>query len=225
MCSSRPVFLAVAGISKVQIAVCTDRLKMGPWKHNSQRCLRADGPSFSAEGFLNRYRNSWNAAYHAHKAMIEELSRRRGRPAAGVAPTVPVSELALPVPLSRFQWPMVRRFCILFSPGTENSLLAEFRVSKFQILVSVKCDWNRGFPEALAVFVARSLLGSGRRPPRLYQSSCAQGTHLVSASRHAMVHVLLCRPIMLDGEGPRAWQGPPCMPCCIQKALAFSCLS
>ena len=99
VCSSKPEFMAVAGITEVQTAVCTDR----------PRCLHADGPSFSAEGFLNRYRNSWSAAYHAHKAMLEELSRRRGRPAAGAAPTVPVSELALPVPLSRFQWPMVRR--------------------------------------------------------------------------------------------------------------------
>ena len=89
----------MVGMSKVQTAVRT---------RNSSQCLRADGPSFSAEGFLNRYRNSWSAAYHAHKAMIEELSRRRGRPAAGAAPTVPVSELALPVPLSRFQWPLVR---------------------------------------------------------------------------------------------------------------------
>ena len=112
-CSSRPEYRPLAGISPVQTALCDDRLKTGPCKHNNSQYLRADGPSFSAEGFLNRYRNSWSAAYHAHKAMIEELSRRRGRPAAGAAPTMPVSELALPVPLSRFQWPMVRRPCTL----------------------------------------------------------------------------------------------------------------
>ena len=106
--SSRPECRPQAGISIVQTALCADRLKTGPCKHSNSPYLPADGPSFSAEGFLNRYRNSWSAAYHAHKAMIEELTRRRGRPAAGAAPTVPVSELALPVPLSRFPWPMVR---------------------------------------------------------------------------------------------------------------------
>ena len=148
-CSSKSEFMAVAGIVKVQIAVCADRLKMGPCKHNNTRCLRADGPSFSAEGFLNRYRNSWSAAYHAHKAMIEELSRRRGRPTARAAPALPVSELALPVPLSRFQWPLVRTSRTLGKTGT--GVLPD----ALAVIVA----------QALAVHVAWSLLGSERRPP------------------------------------------------------------
>lgn len=77
-----------------------------------QFCLDADCfavvPGLLAEGYANRYRNSWTAAVAATKTLVEEVSRRRGRPPAG-APRVSISmaDLPVPVPLSRFQWPSV----------------------------------------------------------------------------------------------------------------------
>ena len=122
----------------------------------------ADEHSLSAEGYVNRYRNSWGAAYSAHKAIIEELSRRRGRPLAGVLPSVSVTELSVPVPLSRFQWPLVSlpgaelsvpvlglyRGCLsacgrpvcLLDLAEEASMSAAVDV---QFLPAAACCWNR----------------------------------------------------------------------------------
>ena len=71
--------------------------------------LHAVAPGLFAEGYVNRYRNSWTAAVAATKTFVDDMSRRRGRPPAG-APRVSISmaELPVPVPLSRFQWPSVR---------------------------------------------------------------------------------------------------------------------
>ena len=73
-------------------------------------------PGLLAEGYANRYRNSWTAAVAATKTLVEEVSRRRGRPPAG-APRVSISmaDLPVPVPLSRFQWPSVSLIFQCFS--------------------------------------------------------------------------------------------------------------
>lgn len=68
----------------------------------------------SAEGYLNRYRNGWATSAAAVKAWADETVRRRGKPLHG-QPAVPLAELPVPVPTSRFQWPFVRR--PLFSPA------------------------------------------------------------------------------------------------------------
>ena len=60
----------------------------------------------SAEGYLNRYRNGWSASAAAVKAWVDEAARRRGKPVGGQAP-VPLNELPVPVPISRFLWPFV----------------------------------------------------------------------------------------------------------------------
>lgn len=60
----------------------------------------------SAEGYLNRYRNGWGASSAATKAWVEEMVRRRGKPLGGQAP-VPLVDLPVPVPISRFLWPFV----------------------------------------------------------------------------------------------------------------------
>lgn len=60
----------------------------------------------SAEGYLNRYRNGWAASSAATKAWVEEMVRRRGKPLGGQAP-VPLVDLPVPVPISRFLWPFV----------------------------------------------------------------------------------------------------------------------
>ncbi|KAL3131285.1 hypothetical protein ABBQ38_000578 [Trebouxia sp. C0009 RCD-2024] len=61
--------------------------------------------SLSAEGYVNRYRNSWTAAVAATKTFVEDMSRKKGRPPAGGRVTIPMADLPVPVPLSRFQWP------------------------------------------------------------------------------------------------------------------------
>ena len=68
----------------------------------------------SAEGYLNRYRNGWSASAAAVKAYVDEIVRRRGKPMAG-RPPIPLSELSVPVPISRFLWPFVRSS----SPGSD----------------------------------------------------------------------------------------------------------
>lgn len=60
-----------------------------------------------AEGYLNRYRNGWSASSAAIKAYVDETVRRRGKPVGG-KPAVPLAELPVPVPISRFLWPFVR---------------------------------------------------------------------------------------------------------------------
>ena len=71
--------------------------------------------SLSAEGYVNRYRNSWTAAVAATKTFVEDMSRKRGRPPAGGRVSIPMADLPVPVPLSKFQWPSVSPF--LSSPG------------------------------------------------------------------------------------------------------------
>lgn len=61
----------------------------------------------SAEGYMNRYRNGWSASSAATKQFVDEQVRRRGKPKDGV-PAIPLAELPVPIPLSRFQWPLVR---------------------------------------------------------------------------------------------------------------------
>ena len=61
----------------------------------------------SAEGYLNRYRSGWGAAAAACKAFADETVRRRGKPLNG-QPAIPLAELPVPVPVSRFLWPFVR---------------------------------------------------------------------------------------------------------------------
>lgn len=56
---------------------------------------------------MNRYRNGWSASSAATKQFVDEQVRRRGKPKDGV-PAIPLAELPVPVPLSRFQWPLVR---------------------------------------------------------------------------------------------------------------------
>ena len=60
----------------------------------------------SAEGYLNRYRNGWATSAAAVKAWVDEMVRRRGKPLGGQAP-VPLNEMPVPVPISRFLWPFV----------------------------------------------------------------------------------------------------------------------
>ena len=74
-------------------------------------CLHAEKRALtSAEGYLNRYRNGWGASAGAVKAWVDEAARRRGKPLPGQAP-VPVHELPVPVPISRFLWPFVSLLC------------------------------------------------------------------------------------------------------------------
>lgn len=68
--------------------------------------MRAGLPTATAELYLNRYRNAWGAMTVAAKQAYDDAVRRRGRPAAG-RPAIPLSELAVPLPLSRFLWPSV----------------------------------------------------------------------------------------------------------------------
>ena len=64
--------------------------------------------SLSAEGYVNRYRNSWTAAVAATKTFVDDMARKKGRPPAGGARvSIPMADLPVPVPLSRFQWPSV----------------------------------------------------------------------------------------------------------------------
>ena len=69
-------------------------------------CLADKRLLTSAEGYLNRYRNGWAASAAAVKAWVDEAARRRGKPVGGQAP-VPLNELPVPVPTSRFLWPFV----------------------------------------------------------------------------------------------------------------------
>ena len=62
----------------------------------------------SAEAYLNRYKNGWSAASQAAKQLFEDCQRRRGRQPAGAPPLMPLAEVPVPVPISRFAWPTVR---------------------------------------------------------------------------------------------------------------------
>ncbi len=61
-----------------------------------------------AEGYNNRYRNGWGASVAAVRAAVEE--QRRNKRGTGT----PVSQMAAPLPLSRFAWPVsaVRDRCV-----------------------------------------------------------------------------------------------------------------
>lgn len=78
----------------------------------------------SAEGYLNRYRNGWATSAAAVKAWVDEMVRRRGKPLGGQAP-VPLNEMPVPVPISRFLWPFVSSpapTCMKYQrPPTRNS--------------------------------------------------------------------------------------------------------
>jgi len=59
---------------------------------------------------VNRYRNSWTAAVAATKTFVDDMARKKGRPPAGGARvSIPMADLPVPVPLSRFQWPSVSK--------------------------------------------------------------------------------------------------------------------
>ena len=75
----------------------------------------------SAEGYLNRYRNGWGASAVATKAWVDETIRRRGKPVGG-QPAIPVGDLPVPVPISRFLWPFVSFSCLptLFKAPSVN---------------------------------------------------------------------------------------------------------
>ena len=76
--------------------------------------------SLSAEGYVNRYRNSWTAAVAATKTFVDDMARKKGRPPAGGARvSIPMADLPVPVPLSRFQWPSVIRDTIPLSDLTK----------------------------------------------------------------------------------------------------------
>ena len=84
-----------------------------PLLHNSSRpSSESQGvpavlASLSAEGYVNRYRNSWTAAVAATKTFVDDMARKKGRPPAGGRVSIPMADLPVPVPLSRFQWPSV----------------------------------------------------------------------------------------------------------------------
>ena len=83
--------------------------------------LSAVLPSLSAEGYVNRYRNSWTAAVAATKTFVEDMSRKRGRPPVGGRVSIPMADLPVPVPLSKFQWPSV---CLHAQPTLLHAALA-----------------------------------------------------------------------------------------------------
>ena len=62
----------------------------------------------TAENYMNRYRNAWGAATAAARQLYDDALRRRGGRATVGRAAVPLAELAVPVPLSRFVWPLVR---------------------------------------------------------------------------------------------------------------------
>ncbi|KAK9815815.1 hypothetical protein WJX72_010117 [[Myrmecia] bisecta] len=64
------------------------------------------GSCLAAEIYLNRYRNGWSAAGVAMKNWVEEAVRRRGKGTPGRFGTLSAPELPVPVPISRFQWPL-----------------------------------------------------------------------------------------------------------------------
>ncbi|KAK9868990.1 hypothetical protein WJX84_004562 [Apatococcus fuscideae] len=72
----------------------------------------ADGPIIpgaheaTAEGFLNRYRNAWTAAITATRGWVEDAIKRKGKPLPGTSTHIQLSELPIPLPISRFQWPL-----------------------------------------------------------------------------------------------------------------------
>ena len=69
--------------------------------------VHAGAHTASAEGFLNRYRNAWPAAVTATRSWVEDAVKRKGRPPPGTSTHIQLSELPIPLPLSRFQWPLV----------------------------------------------------------------------------------------------------------------------
>ena len=69
--------------------------------------VHAGAHTASAEGFLNRYRNAWPAAVTATRSWVEDAVKRKGRPLPGTSTHIQLSELPIPLPLSRFQWPLV----------------------------------------------------------------------------------------------------------------------
>jgi hypothetical protein len=77
----------------------------------------------SAEGYLNKYRNGWSASAAAVKAWVDETVRRRGKPIGG-KPPIPLSELPVSVPISRFLWPFVSLLAQMAFPGMETCLHA-----------------------------------------------------------------------------------------------------
>lgn len=60
-----------------------------------------------AEGYNNKYRNGWGASVAAVRAAVEE--QRRNKRGTGT----PVSQMAAPLPLSRFAWPVSAVRCCL----------------------------------------------------------------------------------------------------------------
>ena len=98
-CASSPQWVMVQRLSMKQI--------LQPPVKPATACLADKRLLTSAEGYLNRYRNGWAASAAAVKAWVDEAVRRRGKPVGGQAP-VPLNELPVPVPISRFLWPFVR---------------------------------------------------------------------------------------------------------------------
>ncbi len=92
-------------------------------------CLADKRLLTSAEGYLNRYRNGWAASAAAVKAWVDEAVRRRGKPVGGQAP-VPLNELPVPVPISRFLWPFVSPALTTISSGAACAVLRDQHFKK-----------------------------------------------------------------------------------------------
>ncbi len=95
-----------------------------------------------AEGYANRYRNGWGASVAAVRAAVEE-ARRNKRHAV-----TPASQMAAPLPLSRFAWPVtpVRAVLGISELASNVELLACFCcVLNAQHEVRLGCEFIRIF--------------------------------------------------------------------------------
>lgn len=62
----------------------------------------------AAETYVNRYKQGWVASSQVAQQYFNECSKKGRKTLANAAPSIPLSEIPLPVPISRFIWPQVR---------------------------------------------------------------------------------------------------------------------
>ena len=106
-------------------------------------CLHTELASLSAEGYVNRYRNSWTAAVAATKTFVDDMARKRGRPPAGGRVAIPMADLPVPVPLSRFLWPSVGFLsCPVSSCCVASTLVAQGSSAKAVSVPLDMCLWH-----------------------------------------------------------------------------------
>lgn len=170
-----------------------------------------------AEGYNNRYRNGWGASIAVVRAAVEE--QRRNKRGTGT----PISQMAAPLPLSRFAWP-VSAVC---RPSS--------RVLSFISAQPMHRHPGATDGGAAAAALLRLARRGGRRPSPASKAGCACSLTLsqntAGGASHAYLldsvkfpYLILIPTVQGRGGGRAASRCGRCQPC-LRPSMHKACLN